>query len=423
MKREHTSFYVTIPHHLCASVSLPASKSICNRALVINALSGGDRQVGNLSDCDDTSVMVSALSEMPEVINIGAAGTAMRFLTAYLSVTEGAHVLTGTERMKQRPIGVLVEALRSIGADISYVEKDGYPPLRISGRQLNGGHLEISGDVSSQYISALLMIGPVMREGLTLSLKGTIISRPYIDLTLRMMKEFGAKAGWIDANTIRVEAAHYQPIDYEVENDWSAASYWFEMVATSEDPQAEVHLAGLKDDSGQGDAVIRDIFSRLGVVSNFCEHPSGRGKILVIKKGGAVPDRLEWDFVTCPDLAQTMVVTCVLLGVHFRFSGLQSLKIKETDRIEALKRELEKLGYKVKDEDGRVMTWDGERCEAMETPCIDTYEDHRMAMAFAPAANKLKGIVVNKPMVVTKSYPHFWEEVFVVEDRGSAEEK
>lgn len=416
-------YIITAPTVLNCNVKLPASKSISNRALIMSALAGGQKLPDNLSDCDDTEVIVRALKDTPEIIDIKAAGTAMRFMTAFLAATEGEHVITGTERMKHRPIAVLVDALRFIGAKITYEGEEGFPPLRISGRQLRGGDLHIKGNVSSQYISALLMIGPVMREGLTLSLKGTIISRPYIDLTLRMMKEFGAKAGWIDANTIRVEAAHYQPIDYEVENDWSAASYWFEMVATSEDPQAEVHLAGLKDDSGQGDAVIRDIFSRLGVVSNFCEHPSGRGKILVIKKGGAVPERLEWDFVTCPDLAQTMVVTCVLLGVHFRFSGLQSLKIKETDRIEALKRELEKLGYKVKDEDGRVMTWDGERCEAMETPCIDTYEDHRMAMAFAPAANKLKGIVVNKPMVVTKSYPHFWEEVFVVEDRGSAEEK
>ncbi len=417
MKTDNRSFSITVPACLSSSVHLPASKSICNRALVINALSGGNQQVGNLSDCDDTSVMVNALKWMPEVIDIGAAGTAMRFLTAYLSVTPGEHTLTGTERMKNRPIGVLVEALRMIGADIGYVEKEGFPPLYIRGKQLDGGCLEIEGNVSSQYISALLMIGPVLKNGLTLKLRGTIISRPYIDLTLKMMKEFGALADWMGTDTIRVEAKSYCPIGYWVENDWSAASYWFEMVALSNDPKAKVVMTGLKEDSGQGDAVIRNIFSRLGVVATFTEDASTHEKVLELKKGGKAVDRLEWDFVTCPDLAQTVVVTCVLLGVHFRFSGLQSLKIKETDRIEALKTELKKLGYIVKDEEGRVMTWEGERCDAMPVPAVDTYEDHRMAMSFAPAAVRFPGLIINRPMVVTKSYPHFWEEVFVV---GSA---
>ena len=219
-------YKITAPARLDTTVSLPASKSIGNRALVIHALSGGDVMPDNLSDCDDTEVMVKALAEMPEVIDIKAAGTAMRFMTAYLSVTAGEHVVTGTERMRHRPIGVLVDALRRLGADISYEGEEGFPPLRIRGCSLEGGSLEVAGNISSQYISALLMIGPVLSRGLTLHLTGSIISRPYIDLTLWMMREYGADADWSAADTISVRPKPYRAHPYLVENDWSAASYW-----------------------------------------------------------------------------------------------------------------------------------------------------------------------------------------------------
>ena len=231
------------------TVDLPASKSISNRALIIHALSGGSTLPENLSDCDDTSVIIEALRTMPEEINIKAAGTAMRFMTAYLSVTPGTHILTGTERMKHRPIGILVDALRTLGANIEYIGEEGYPPLHITGSTLKGGLLEIHGNVSSQYISALLMIGPMLKDGLTLRLLDHIISRPYIDLTLWMMGEFGAEAEWTSADTITVSPKPYKSRDYFIENDWSGASYWYEILALNDDPESEIRLTGLMDGS------------------------------------------------------------------------------------------------------------------------------------------------------------------------------
>ena len=262
-------YRLTAPQRLDATVELPASKSISNRALIIYALSGGTHLPENLSDCDDTEVIIKALNEMPEEIDIKAAGTAMRFMTAYLSVTDGTHVLTGTERMKHRPIGILVDALRLLGADIQYVGEEDYPPLRINGKQLEGGLLEIPGNVSSQYISALLMIGPTLKKGLTLRLLGSIISRPYIDLTLWTMREFGAEADWSAADTITVNPKPYQDRPYFIENDWSGASYWYEIMSLTQDHEAEIRLSGLMDGSKQGDSVTRYIFSLLGVKNKF----------------------------------------------------------------------------------------------------------------------------------------------------------
>ena len=223
---DNMQYTIQPPQHINTTITLPASKSVCNRALVIQALAGGSSLPANLSDCDDTRVIAAALRDMPETIDIGAAGTAMRFLTAYLSVTHGCHTITGTERMRHRPIGVLVDALRRLGADISYLGDEGYPPLAICGRAIEGGSLSVPGNVSSQYISALLMIGPMLCRGLELRLEGDIVSRPYIDLTLWTMTEFGAKAEWSDVDTITVAPVPYQPADYAVENDWSAASDW-----------------------------------------------------------------------------------------------------------------------------------------------------------------------------------------------------
>ena len=418
-----TQLRLTAPSRLSTLIKLPSSKSISNRALIIYALSDCCILPENLSDCDDTEVIIRALREKPHTIDIGAAGTAMRFTTALLAATDsGEHVLTGTERMKHRPIKILVDALRRLGADISYAGAEGFPPLLIRGQRLEGGELEIEGNVSSQYISALLMIGPVLSRGLTLHLQGEIISRPYIDLTLWMMREFGAKAEWSSVDTIEVKPQPYQPRPYYIENDWSAASYWYEMVALSEDADTEVRLEGLMDGSKQGDSSVRYIFSLLGVKTTFSSRTAGRPTTVTLRKNGHCVPRLEYDFVNSPDLAQTFVVTCCALGVPFHFTGLQTLKIKETDRIEALKREMAKLGYVLTDVNDSELSWDGNKPDVMDTKkpvAIDTYDDHRMALAFSPLALR-RSVIINNPQVVTKSYPQFWTDLrdagFLIEE-------
>lgn len=405
-------YTITAPDRLQHTAKLPASKSISNRAMVIHALSGGRILPENLSNCDDTEVIIAALKDNPYEINIKAAGTAMRFMTAYLSVKDGEeHVLTGTERMKHRPIGILVDALRFLGADIEYVGEEGYPPLRIRGKQLEGGLLEVPGNISSQYISALLMIGPVLSKGLSLRLTGEVISRPYIDLTLWTMREYGADAEWSDYETIKVHSSPYKERAYYIENDWSGASYWYEMVALSKDPEATVRLEGLMDGSKQGDSTLRYIFSLLGVKSQFASTQQGVPTTITLCHSGRCVPRLEYDFVNSPDLAQTFVVTCALLNVPFHFLGLSTLKIKETDRIEALKTEMRRLGFVIKDVHDSELIWNGERCEPDMGHGIDTYEDHRMALAFAPAACRTGILRINNPQVVTKSYPNYWDDL------------
>lgn len=399
------------PDKIDAAVKLPASKSISNRALVMNALAGNNVMPDNLSDCDDTRVILDALCRMPETIDIGAAGTAMRFMTAYLAAVPGSHVLTGTERMKHRPIRALVDALRYIGADIAYEGEEGYPPLRINGRRLEGGVIEMPGDISSQYISALLMIGPVLERGLELRLMGEVISRPYIDLTMCMMRDFGADAEWTDVDTITVRPKPYEPRPFFIESDWSAASYWYETLVLAEDGESEIRLDGLTDGSRQGDSAVKYLFSMLGVRTMFKTRERGVPTTVTLKRVEARPPRLDYDFVNQPDMVQTFVVCCALAGVPFRFTGLASLKIKETDRVEALKTEMKKLGYVVRETAAGELSWDGERCLRAENIVIDTYEDHRMAMAFAPAATVFPGLAINNPHVVSKSYPHFWDEL------------
>ena len=405
-------YNITAPQELKNTVQLPASKSISNRALVIHALSGGDVLPENLSDCDDTEVIISALKNNPYEINIKAAGTAMRFMTAYLATREGEeHVITGTERMKHRPIHILVDALRSLGADIEYLGKEGFPPLRIKGRRLEGGQLDVPGNVSSQFISALLLIGPCLRDGLTLHLTGDLISRPYIDLTLWTMREFGADADWSAFDTITVASKPYVQRSYFIENDWSAASYWYEMMALSKQEDDVIRLQGLMDGSKQGDSSVRYIFSLLGVKTTFATKREGVPTTVTLRHSGRCVPRLEYDFINAPDLAQTFVVCCLMLGVPFYFRGLSTLKIKETDRIEALKREARKLGYVLYDKNDCELYWDGERCEPEADAAIDTYEDHRMALAFAPAAFRLDSLRINNPGVVSKSYPKFWNDL------------
>ena len=407
-------YRLSAPDTLQATIGLPASKSISNRALILHALSQGKAQLSNLSDCDDTRVMIRALNTPQGTIDIQAAGTAMRFLTAYLSVaSDNCCLLTGTERMQQRPIRILVDALRSLGARIEYAGNEGFPPLRITGTRLTGNQATLAGNVSSQYISALLMIGPMLPQGLTLRLTGHIISRPYIELTLQLMRDFGAQADWVGADTIAVSPGGYRDTPFVVESDWSAASYWYEIMAlfcrkhrdAGSRENIRVELPGLFQKSYQGDSRGAALFARLGVKTRYTQ--TG----VILSPGDAPVSCLEENLVDIPDLAQTFVVTCCLMGIPFRFSGLQSLKIKETDRLTALVNELRKLGYVLACEDDSVLTWQGERCPAHESLVIATYEDHRMAMAFAPACLDVPGLRVADPQVVSKSYPHFWEDL------------
>lgn len=408
--KTNMQYNISAPYQIDTTIALPASKSISNRALIIHALAGGDILPDNISDCDDTEVILNALNNLPQTVDIKAAGTAMRFLTAYFAATPGEHILTGTERMKHRPIGPLVDALRYIGADIEYVGEEGYPPLHIRGRQLDGGHVEIPGNVSSQYISALLMIGPVLKNGLDLKMTGEIVSKPYIDLTLWMMREFGADADWTEMDTVTVNPKPYIQRPYTIESDWSAASYWYEMLALCGGSESSIKLTGLYDGSKQGDSVVKYIFSLLGIKTIFESKEEGHATTVTLKKVPCMLPRLDYDFISSPDLAQTIVVTCVMRDIPFRFTGLASLRIKETDRIEALKTELRKLGFVLTDDGDDTLCWDGQRCEP-NMSAFDTYEDHRMALSLAPVSLMAGNVTINNPEVVSKSYPHFWDDL------------
>lgn len=397
--------FAAIKHFMQPTViiNLPASKSICNRVLLMNALSARPQEVRNLSDCDDTQAMQRALSDMRSgktVFDIGAAGTAMRFLAALLAGTPGEWILTGSARMKQRPIRILVDALNSLGADIAYLEADGFPPLRIRGKVLQGGSLALDGSVSSQYISALMMVAPCMRDGLQMELRGNLVSRSYVDMTASLMRTFGAELQ-VDYPHIAVGTKPYSPAVFTVENDWSAASYWYEWLAVA--GEGSIFLPHLYADSLQGDSHVADIFRPLGVETKYMAEG-----VQITASGRYVPS-FAYDFVNQPDLAQTVAVACCLCGIPFKFNGLQTLKIKETDRIAALIAELGKLGFVLQETNVGELSWDGARVPVAEPVSIATYQDHRMAMSFAPAAMRFR-MTIEHPEVVTKSYPGFWEE-------------
>ena len=422
-----------IPKKLATHIALPASKSVSNRALLLQALCPEKQYIiDNLAMCDDTDHMqqgVEAKLQGAPLIDIGATGTAMRFLTAYFAITEGETIITGSERMQQRPIGTLVEALRKLGADITYVNKEGYPPLCIRGKKLKGGTLEIEAGISSQYISALLMVAPCLAEGLTLHLKGNIASRTYIELTLDLMRRYGATAHWTDAQTIRVNPGTYEDIPLTVEADWSAASYWYELAAIAAHlgHDVDITLPALSPDSRQGDRVVAQLFEPLGVKTEYTEKGARLTVPLLPPKREMTPTMYPTsplleedlggtiDFTHCPDIAQTLAVTYCLLDIPYIFKGIHSLRIKETDRVAALIAELKKLGYILRAEGDERLIWDGTRCEPEEHPTIDTYDDHRMAMAFAPAALCHKNLTIEHPEVVTKSYPTFWKDLKRIE--------
>ena len=369
--------------------------------------------LGGLSDSDDTRVLQAALNSNDTHFDVGAAGTSMRFLTAFLAQKPGEWTITGSERMKQRPIKILVDALNSLGAKIEYLEKEGFPPLRITGNTLLGGEINLNGSVSSQYVSALMMIAPYMQRGLKITLEGEIISKPYIEMTLNMMREFGAKALFSE-NTIVIKPIHYKPIHFTVEPDWSAASYWYEIMSIVD--AYKIFFPGLKKNSLQGDRKVAELFEQLDVLTHYCE--KGVTITPTDYEFKASMREMRYNFVNEPDLVQTFAVACCLKNISFEFSGLQSLKIKETDRIAALITELRKFGYLLREFPENTLIWKGERCRPQENPNVATYDDHRMAMAFAPIAIT-QSIEIQHPEVVSKSYPRFWEDLFSVSSDSS----
>lgn len=386
---------------------MPTSKSESNRALVINALANGTiDNLSNLAEARDTQTMIRLLSENEKEADVLDAGTTMRFLTAYYAVTGATKKMTGTPRMCERPIGILVDALQTLGADITYVNQEGYPPMQLNGFLFKGNReISIRGDVSSQFISALLMVAPLLPDGLKMQITGALGSKPYIEMTLAQMKHFGilATADWSNG-TIEIPAQKYTLQPFAVESDWSGASYWYSMVALSPFEDSSLELLGLKEDSLQGDSAIKAIMEPLGVKSTY----TGRGYLLT-----KIPAQtsLAWDFTDCPDLAQTICVIAAAKNIPLTLTGLESLKVKETDRVLALQNELKKLGATlVEKEANHLYEVTGNFAAVSTIEPIETYDDHRMAMAFAPVA-MLKEITLLDPSVVNKSYPSFWKHV------------
>ncbi|MEM9887760.1 MAG: 3-phosphoshikimate 1-carboxyvinyltransferase [Bacteroidota bacterium] len=398
--------------HIKGRIRLNGSKSIANRALMIRALCKDDFEIGLLSNSKDTVTLHQLLQQVKKenaaeiVLDAGAAGTTYRFMTAYLALQLGTQILTGTARMKERPIGVLVEALKQLGANIEYLEQEGYPPLRIaSPSTIKDNEISIAASTSSQYISALLMIAPKLPNGLKLTLEGKIVSRPYIEMTLSLMSYFGVRYTWKE-HTIQIAPQQYQAKPFKVEADWSAASYYYAMAAFSD--ELDLHLDGLFEQSVQGDAVLAEMMTAFGIQTTF----TAEG-IYLSKNKIPLPITFEYDFLRCPDLAQSIAVVCSGLGVTAHFRGLETLRIKETDRIAALKAELSKIKVLVHPKGDDEMKIKGKATIDADLPVFETYEDHRMAMAFAPLA-MIQPISIQEPMVVVKSYPDFYEDLKVL---------
>jgi len=398
-------------------ITLPLSKSIVNRLLVINRLSGASTIRGLVPDSTDTVVMQNLLqviksdSSNPEIsteINVGNAGTVMRFLTALLAVTAGKWIITGTERMQQRPVKPLTDALQSLGADLVFKNNPGYPPIQIIGNpQLKGGKVQLNAGISSQFISALMMLGPILNGGIVIELQGEIISASYIRMTRALMQKAGADVNFTGTKVI-IKEQKYKKIDFNaiVEPDWSAAAFWYQVAAFTTD--ARILLNGLHSESVQGDSVLPEIYINLGVRSVF----TGEG-LLLTKSGEPTVMEFNYDFTECPDLAQAVIVTCAALGVKGHFTGLRTLRVKETDRIEALRNELTKLGYGVDVVDNEIFLSGTKFSDKRDhTPVVvKCYDDHRMAMSFATLALLRDDIAIEDPEVVKKSYPGFWKDM------------
>ncbi len=391
------------------TIQLPGSKSISNRALIMAELAGPTAEVQQLSQADDTVLLKKHLSfirtcgssGIPTIFDVKNAGTVARFLTAYLVSHEGEWLVTGTERMKERPIGVLVNALTKLGARITYADKDGFLPIRIIGNEIHGGEISIETSMSSQYVSAILIIGPYLEDGLRMNFVGDLVSKPYINMTVEMMKAFGAQVILHD-DCVIVSPQPYNTIDYEVEADWTSAAYWYELAALSN--QSDLMIPGLARNSIQGDKVLADIYEMLGVHTVFEE-----GAIRLLSSGEVV-SHFTCDFTGCSDLALSIITTCAALKVKGTFTGIKNLKYKESDRLKSLTIELLKIGA--------ILTCEDDRCdltfikEAIDNDLtFDTYHDHRMAMSFAPLLMKYPNIRIVDSGVVEKSYPTFWDEL------------
>ncbi|MFT6746797.1 MAG: 3-phosphoshikimate 1-carboxyvinyltransferase [Glaciecola sp.] len=389
---------------LSGSIKLTAGKSESNRVLLIRALCESSFEIKNLAIAKDTETMQRLLGSAGVVKDVGPAGTTMRFLTAFYAATPGEYLLTGSERMKNRPIKILVDALRELGADIEYTEKEGCPPLKIKGKTLNGGTVHMDGSVSSQYLSALIMVAPTLKGGLDIILEGKIASVPYLNMTLKLIALFGAEYSW-EGNVISIKEGKYVPQNYVIEADWSGASYWYQIAALAQ--TAELKIIGLKKKSLQGDSAIVGIFEKLGVSTVFSDNG------VTIKKDPDfhLPEKLVYDFSDCPDVAQTLASTVAGLGVEGHFTGLESLRIKETDRIQAIKNELSKFNIEVDIlGDDEIIVKKGDLLETSEI--IDTYDDHRVAMSIAPLCLLLEDdLKIEESEVVAKSYPDFWKDL------------
>lgn len=393
-----------------AVIDLPTSKSISNRLLIIRALCNQNFTINKLAASDDTQLLLKALKLYEPKVDVGAAGTSSRFLTALLAITKGNWYLCGTERLHNRPIQTLVNALKNLGADITYAQKEGFLPLNINGKALEGGSINIAGTISSQFISALLMVAPTLKKGLQLHIEGELVSTPYVQMTLKLMQQFGIEHTWLN-NQINIVPQQYKAKNYTVEADWSAASYFFTIAALAK--QSKLLLNGLFKNSVQGDQVMQQIAEQIGIKSFFMQ------PYLHLIKTSQKTNKLIYDFTDCPDLAQTVAVYCAALGIPAQFTGLQTLRRKETDRIAALQTELSKVGVTFTSTDNLHFELNGKANPNSTIPTFQTYEDHRMAMAFAPLALVLPEIIIEEPMVVSKSYPTFWQDLkklgFVVE--------
>ena len=393
-------------------VKLPGSKSLSNRVLVIQALSGLSFSITNLSDSDDTKHLQEAFNTIKHktsaIIDIGHAGTDMRFLTSFLSIKKGNWELTGSERMQQRPIGDLITVLDSLGADISYKNNEGYPPLLINGSSIKGGAAVINGNVSSQYISSLLLVAPYFTEGLELTLQKNIVSTPYITMTIELMKAFGADVTWNEQKiSVKPIPYSYSKSSYEIESDWSAASYFYSLVALSKE-NTTLTLSSLFYKSLQADAVCNSIYKQFGVESVF-----ENNQVTLTKQPHNLTN-FHYDFTDCPDIAQTLVCTCIGLQISFHFAGLQTLKVKETDRIIALKNEAEKCGIDLEVSSNSITYKPNSETKQLTNDSIATYSDHRMAMAFAPLCLIYDTLLIEDGDVVSKSYPTFWEDLKLI---------
>ena len=386
------------------SINLTTSKSESNRVLIIQSILNNCFEINNLSNADDTKTLVELLKSKRTILDVGHAGTTMRFLTAFFASQQREVTITGSERMQQRPIKILVEALNQLGSNISYLKKDGFPPIKINkSEKLIGGEIGLDGSVSSQYISALLLVAPTFKNGLTINFKGKVVSKPYIMMTINIMRYFGADVTW-QGNKIIVKNTAYQPINFIVEADWSAASYWYSIAALSEN--ACIEIIGLKENSLQGDSYVVELYKFFGVETTFTKKGIRITKTTKIDKE-SIP---EVNFENFPDLAQTFAVTAAALNFSVKLTGLSTLRIKETDRISALQKELISCGFNITIENDDLIILPSNGASQTANKIINTYNDHRMAMAFAPLS-MIFPITINDEKVVEKSYPNFWKDL------------